>query len=63
MAHENPGIVIVKSRIGEAQLARLVRLYFEDMVKYVVDVERAVAAAGSEMNSDAEEVLLEGGSR
>lgn len=46
-----------------AELRRLVDLFFEDMVKYVVDVERGVAAVGGEMHADAEQALLEDGSR
>ena len=33
------------------------------MVKYVVDVESGVLAVGGEMHADAEEILLEEGSR
>ena len=33
------------------------------MVKYVVDVERGVVAIGGELHADAEQVLLEQGSR
>jgi hypothetical protein len=58
------GIVVVSgSRIDARELRRLVDLYFEDMVKYVVDVARAVAAVGGEMHADAEQVLLESGSQ
>jgi len=60
---EVPGIVIVRERIDPAELARLVLLYFEDMVKYVVDVERDVVGLGGEMHADAEQLLLEDGSR
>jgi hypothetical protein len=60
---EAPGVVIVRERIGSAELKRLVLLYFEDMVKYVVDVERGVVGLGGEMHADAEQVLLEDGSR
>jgi hypothetical protein len=57
-------IVIVREhRIDPAELRRLVLLYFEDMVKYVVDVSRGVIAVGGEMHADAEEALLEDGSR
>jgi hypothetical protein len=60
----DPGIVILRDRrIERAELARLVRLYFEDMVKFVVDVERGVLAVGGEMHADAEQLLLEDGSR
>jgi len=42
-----------------------VKLYFEDMVKYVVDVQRRVIAIGGELHADAEQILLnlEDGSR
>jgi len=33
------------------------------MVKFVVDVERAIAAVGGELHSDAKALLLESGSR
>ena len=59
-----PGVVIVRSgRIDPAELRRLVDEVFEDMVKYVVDVERGLAAVGGEMHADGEQVLLEDGSR
>jgi len=59
-----PGVVIVRTgRIDPAVLRRLVDELFEDMVKYVVDVARGVAAVGGEMHADAEEALLEDGSR
>jgi len=58
------GIVVVSgARLDPAELRRLVELFFEDMVKYVVDVSRGVAAIGGEMHADAEQVLLESGSR
>jgi Protein of unknown function (DUF5674) len=60
---EAPDIVIVEKRIEPAELTRLVGLYFEGMVKYVVDVERKVAAVGGELHADAEHLLLESGSR
>ncbi|HVO09866.1 MAG TPA: DUF5674 family protein [Vicinamibacteria bacterium] len=61
---DEPGIVVVRAgRLRAAELRRLVLLYFEDMVKYVVDVARGVAAVGGEMHADAEQVLLEDGSR
>lgn len=57
-----PDVVILERRIESAELRRLV-VRFEDMVKYVVDVERGLVAIGGEMHADAEEVLLEAGSR
>lgn len=60
---ESPEIAVLEERIDAARLAGLVAAWFEDMVKYVVDVERGVAAVGGEMHSDAEQLLLERGSR
>lgn len=59
MPSDAAGIVILKSRIERAELARLVEAYFEDMVKYVVDVARGVIAVGGELHADAEQRLLE----
>jgi hypothetical protein len=56
-------IVLVDRRIDPAELGRLVALFFEDMVKYVVDVQRGVAAVGGELHADAEALLLETGSQ
>lgn len=58
-----PEIVIVHQKMEPAELDRLVRLFFEDMVKYVVDIERRIAAVGGELHADAEQLLLETGSR
>jgi|SRR5687768_4166536 len=55
-------ILLVSDRIDPRELARLVALYFEDMVKYVVDVRRGIAAVGGELHADAEALLLESGS-
>jgi hypothetical protein len=56
-------IVVVDRRIEPEELARLVDAYFGDMVKIVVDVERRVIAVGGELHADAEQILLETGSR
>jgi len=55
-------IVVTDRRISPAELKRLVLLFFEDMVKYVVDVERRLMAVGGELHADAEALLLEAGS-
>lgn len=60
---EDPDVVLVERRIDPAVLRRLVELHFEDMVKYVVDVERGIAAVGGELHADEEAALLELGSR
>jgi len=61
MAGQDP-IVIVDSRVETQELVRLVALFFEDMVKYVVDIERRVVAIGGDLHADAEALLLEAGS-
>jgi hypothetical protein len=58
-----PDIVLVESRLDRAELRRLVAAHFEDMVKYVIDVARGVAALGGELHADEEALLLENGSR
>jgi hypothetical protein len=63
MSQEPPGIVIVDRRIEPAELRRLVVLYFGDMVKFVVDVRRRVAAVGGELHADAEQALLDAETR
>ena len=62
MAPEPADVLVLERRIERADLIRLVGL-FGDMVKYVVDVERGVVAIGGELHADAEQVLLEQGSR
>jgi hypothetical protein len=60
----HPDIVLVASRpIAAEALRALVERFFEDMVKYVVDVEREVIAVGGELHADGEVLLLEDGSR
>jgi hypothetical protein len=61
--HPQPDIVVTATRLLVAELDRLVRAHFEDMVKYVVDIERGLAAVGGELHADAEALLLEAGSR
>jgi Protein of unknown function (DUF5674) len=58
-----PDTVFVQTRLERAELRRLVEKHFEDMVKYVVDVARGVAAVGGELHADEEALLLELGSR
>ncbi len=60
---DKPGIVVVASRIERDELVRLVDSYFRDMVKYVVDVRRRVAAIGGELHADGERLLLDEGSQ
>ena len=63
MSEAAPEIVILEATpLEPRRLADLVATWFEDMVKYVVDVDRGVAAVGGEMHADAEALLLEAGS-
>jgi hypothetical protein len=61
-SESRPPIVVVSARIDPGELRRLVELYFGDMVKLVIDVQRQRVALGGELHADAEAVLLEGGS-
>jgi hypothetical protein len=63
MPDAEPPIRILDSRIDPDALRSLVAAWFEDMVKYVVDVEQGRIAIGGELHADAEEVLLQAGSR
>lgn len=63
MTENPPEIVVLDHRIEPAELARLVGRFFEAMIKYVVDIERGVAAVGGELHADAEQLLLADGSR
>jgi Protein of unknown function (DUF5674) len=63
MPPDAPDIVVLREKIDSDVLRALVERFFEDMVKYVVDVERGVAAVGGELHADAEEALLADGSR
>ena len=56
-------VIIVDRRIEPATLRRLVERHFGDMVKFVVDVDRGVAAVGGELHADEEALLLAHGSR
>jgi hypothetical protein len=55
-------IVVTDRRIDRAELARLVREGFGEMVKFVVDVRRGVAAVGGQLHADGESALLADGS-
>jgi hypothetical protein len=48
--------------LSSATIRRLVDAEFGDMVKFVVDIERAVICVGGEFHSDEEAILLEKGS-
>lgn len=59
-----PDILLLRDEpISPGDLRTLTERFFVDMVKYVADIERGVIAVGGELHSDAEALLLEGGSR
>jgi hypothetical protein len=62
MVPDSPGIVVLATPVAPAELARLVSLYYGDMVKYVVDVDLERIALGGRMHADAEKVLRAAGS-
>jgi hypothetical protein len=62
VSRDAPDIAIVNHPIAPAELRRLVTLYFGDMVKLVVDIERRIVAVGGELHADAEQLLLAQGS-
>ena len=56
-------IRIINQTIAKKELLDLAKEYYEDLIKGVVDIKREVFALGGEMHADAEEVLLQNGSR
>ncbi len=58
-----PDILIAAEKIEQKVLKALAKKWFEDMIKYVVDVKREIIAIGGELHADAEEILIEDGSR
>jgi hypothetical protein len=53
MSDAAPDIVIADRLIDPGVLRQLVERHFEDMVKFVVDVDRRVVAVGGELHADA----------
>src|SRR5437762_3141414 len=54
---------IIRDRVTRSELQAMAQARFGDMVKAVVDVSRGVMAAGGELHSDEEALLLDDGSR
>jgi len=63
MADPQPRIAIVDEPMDSELLSNLVATWFGDMVKLVVDVGQRRVAVGGELHADAEQLLLEQGSR
>ena len=62
MAESIPETLLLRERIDPDALRTLVDRHFQDMVKFVADIERGVIAIGGELHADQEAVLLEDGS-
>ncbi len=56
-------IKVVNDKISLSEISQMAKDGFGDMVKAVVDVEKQIMAVGGGMHSDAEQVLLQEGSR
>ncbi len=56
-------ILVTDQKISKEQLENLCKVWFEDMVKVVVDVERELVAIGGELHADAVALLIEDGSK
>lgn len=56
-------ILIIRKRATEEELQKMAEDFGGDYIKVVVDIEREILAGGGERHFDAEQVLLEDGSR
>ena len=56
-------ILITNTKISRTKLKELCELWFEDMIKIVVDVRMEWIGMGGELHADAEEKLLNHGSK
>jgi hypothetical protein len=54
-------ILVVTKPLAAGELAKLIGAPFPDMVKFVVDVERRIAAVGGHLHADGEALLIEQG--
>lgn len=56
-------IKIITDKISLAELKEIAKERFGDMIKVVVDIEKAIMAIGGEMHADEEMIMLENGSK
>ena len=61
--NEAPAIQVLTQRIATSELQRIVEAWFGDMAKYVVDIRLGHIAIGGDLHADAEQILIEAGSR
>ncbi|MFH1292043.1 MAG: DUF5674 family protein [bacterium] len=53
---------IIKEKIDHKQLTSFLGQPFDEMIKFVVDIDKKMLALGGEMHADQEQLLLENGS-
>jgi hypothetical protein len=58
-----PNIILTDKKITHLQLNESCSFWFGDMVKVTVDVEKKIVGIGGELHADAEQRLIEKGSR
>lgn len=56
-------IIIISVALTRKELEEISKKRFGDMVKGVVDIERAIMALGGELHADEEAILLDDGSQ
>ena len=56
-------IIVIKTKIDQQILKDLTQHWFRTLVKFVVDIRTVEMAVGGELHSDAEQLLLERGSK
>ncbi len=56
-------IKIVTDKISKAELEEIAKEFFIGMIKVVVDVKKEIMAVGGELHVDANQVLIENGSK
>ncbi|KKQ98497.1 MAG: hypothetical protein A2626_00830 [Candidatus Nealsonbacteria bacterium RIFCSPHIGHO2_01_FULL_38_55] len=58
----NYPIEIIRKKAGKDYVNKFLGKPFDEVVKFVVDIERKIIALGGELHSDAGELLIEDGS-
>ncbi len=56
-------IVIVNDKISESELREIAKEFYIDMIKGAIDVEKEIVAFGGEWHMDANNKLIENGSK
>jgi len=55
-------IEIIREKIDQGELKKFLGHPFQEVIKFVVDIERGIIALGGELHSDAAELLIKDGS-